>query len=96
MQDGMDFLGRAKTLVYQYAKKKLEITDNTSFKQEDVYIVWFCKVLGNWKALLSTALPDGMYYEVTHDGVACYDYVDAYKKFDNVAVPEGVEPAEFF
>lgn len=92
----VDHQGRALDLVYAYVKSRLEKTDtHVDFGPSDVYVVWFSKTLGNWKALLSTTLPDGMYYEVTHDGVACYDYIDAYKKFENVGVPEGVDPLTF-
>lgn len=51
---------------------------------EDVYIVWFCKVLQNWKALAGTHHGDGMYYEITFDGDKDCAYVDAYKKWHNV------------
>lgn len=85
---------RAKQLVYVYAKQHLDKTDNVKFEPEDVYVVWSVKVLNNWKVLVSTILPDGMYYEVTHDGVACYDYLDAYKKVANKAVPEGIDNYE--
>jgi hypothetical protein len=49
----------------------------------DVYVVWFCKTLQNWKALLSTTIPDGRYYEVTFDGDKGCVYVDTYVKEDN-------------
>lgn len=51
---------------------------------EDVYIVWFCKVLQNWKALAGTHHGDGMYYEITFDGNNDLVYFDAYKKWQNV------------
>lgn len=51
---------------------------------EDVYIVWFSKVLQNWKALAGTHHSDGMYYEITFDGDKDCAYVDAYKKWQNV------------
>lgn len=89
--DPMVFLNRARMLVYVYAKNHFDKTDTVIFGPENVYVVSFAKVLGNWKALVSTTLPDGMYYEVTHDGQACYDYVDAYKKVSNRAVPEGID-----
>ena len=60
-----------------YIDGKKEIT------KDDVYIVWFCKTLQNWKALASTKIPDGMYYEITHDGDKNKTYVDVYKKWDN-------------
>lgn len=51
---------------------------------DDVYIVWFCKVLRNWKALAGTHHGDGMYYEITFDGNNDLVYFDAYKKWQNV------------
>ena len=51
---------------------------------EDVYIVWFCKALQNWKALAGTHHGDSMYYEITFDGDKDCAYVDAYKKWQNV------------
>jgi hypothetical protein len=86
---------KAKKIVFDYVKKRLEKTDtHITFAEDEVYIVWFCYILGGWKALVSTTLPDGMYYEVTHkpehdgsDGPA-ETYLDAYKKFDNIAIPD--------
>lgn len=57
-----------------------------SIKLEDVYIVWFCKTLQNWKALAGTHHGDGMYYEITFDGDKECAYVDAYKKWQNVSM----------
>lgn len=57
--------------------------------QFSVYVVWFTYILGNWKALVSTSIPDGAYYEVTYDKNKGVAYVDSYKKFDNreIAIP---------
>lgn len=79
----------ARKIVHDYVHPRLEKTDDTSFLIEDVYVVWFSYVLGNWKALISTTLPDGMYYEVTYNRAKEETYLDAYKKFDNVCVPDG-------
>lgn len=49
----------------------------------EVYIVWKSKVLQNYKYLISTSLPDGMYYEVTYNGDTEEWYLDSYKKFEN-------------
>jgi hypothetical protein len=76
----------ARRIVFDYALANLDKTDRTAFGQDDVYVVWWCKTLGNWKALLSTSLPDGMYYEVTFNGEKQEAYLDAYKKFDNVCI----------
>ena len=75
----------ARRLVFEYVKPRLEKTDkHVTFSSDECYIVWFAYTLGNWKALVSTTLPDGMYYEVTHNANKNETYIDAYKKFDNV------------
>lgn len=81
---------KAKFFVRMWLKNHLDKTDKVVLKAEDVYVVWFCKTLQNWKALVSTTLPDGMYYEVTYNGDKKETYVDAYKKFDNVVFPDEV------
>ncbi len=52
----------------------------------EVYTVWQCKILQNWKFLISSSLPDGMYYEMTYNGDKSEWYLDAYKKFDNKTI----------
>ena len=80
---------KARRIVFEYIKPRLEKTDtHVTFGQDEVYVVWFSKTLQNWKALVSTTLPDGMYYEVTYDGERERAYLDAYKKFDNVTVED--------
>ena len=49
----------------------------------EVYTVWKCKALQNWKYLISSTLFDGMYYELTYNGDKQEWYLDAYKKFSN-------------
>ena len=70
-----------KKIVLDYAKAHIDVTDNVQITLDNVFIVWFCKTLQNWKALVSTTLPDGMYYEVTYNRDKKEVYLDAYKKF---------------
>lgn len=77
---------RMRQEVYDYVKAHLDVTDNTKFTLDDVYVVWQVKALQNWKSLLSTNLPDGMYYELTYDGDKNKIYFDAYKKFENKSI----------
>ena len=68
-------------LVESYAAEHLDKSDpDVEF---EIYIVWKCKALQNWKYLISTSLNDGMYYEVTFNGDKREWYLDAYKKFEN-------------
>ena len=78
------FIEKCKELVRQYAIEHLDKSDEIpKFK---VYVVWNCKVLQNSKALLSTSLSDGMYYEITMNGDKNEIYFDAYKKFENKCI----------
>lgn len=81
-------LKRAKELVVNYFNDHVEKTDNKKITEDDVFIVWFSKTLQNWKALVSTTVSDGMYYEVTHNGDKGETYLDAYKKWENVCIPD--------
>lgn len=72
--------------VKNYANAHLDKTDGVVLTGKDIYIVWMCKTLQNNKALVSTTLPDGMYYELTYNGDKKELYLDAYKKFENVCI----------
>ena len=76
-----DFEKICLDVVRKYAEEHLDKSDNVPIF--DVYIVWSCKTLQNNKALLSTSLSDGMYYELTYNGDKKELYLDAYKKFEN-------------
>ena len=81
--DNQKFHDLAIKTVCDYANEHLDKSDNVQITENDVYIVWSCKTLQNNKALLSTTLHDGMYYELTYNGDKGELYVDAYKKFEN-------------
>ena len=49
------------------------------YSDEDIYAVWVCKILQNNKALLSTNVSDGKYFECTYNGDKKELYVDEYK-----------------
>lgn len=80
-------LNKAKEVVVNYFNGRCDRTDNFKLTEKDVFIVWFCKTLQNWKALVSTTVSDGMYYEVTFNGDKNEIYLDAYKKWENKRIP---------
>ena len=77
---------KAKHIVVDYFNSHVDVTDGKQIITDDVYVVWFCKTLQNWKVLASTNVSDGMYYEITHNGDKEETYVDVYKKWDNFKV----------
>lgn len=80
------FLNLCKKIVKKYVNEHLDKSDNIQITEGDVFIVWSCKTLQNNKALASTTLYDGMYYELTYNGDKKEVYLDAYKKFENKAI----------
>ena len=77
-----DFEKLCKETICKYVNEHLDITDNASITEDNVFIVWSCKTLQNNKAMISTTLLDGMYYELTYNGDKKELYLDAYKKFE--------------
>ena len=84
--DSQKFIQIAINLIVDYFNENVDTTDRKALTPEDVYVVWSCKTLGNNKALLSTNIPDGMYYEITHNGAKKEIYFDAYKKWENKCI----------
>ena len=82
------FIKKAKEAVVNYFNSRVDKTDNANITEDDVYVVWFCKTLQNWKALASTTVSDGMYYEITYNGDKNETYLDAYKKWENKCIPD--------
>lgn len=82
----MNYQEKAKQIVIDYYNEHVEKTDNKKLTESEVFVVWFSKTLQNWKALISTTISDGMYYEVTYNGDKKETYLDAYKKWENVCV----------
>ena len=77
---------KALSIVTNYIYEHLDKSEVNSVELTDlfeVYIVWKCKTLQNWKYLISSTLLDGMYYELTFNGNKNEWYLDAYKKFEN-------------
>lgn len=73
-----EFLKIAVAEVRRYTDEHLEDPEGY-----DVYVVWVCKTLQNNKALLSTTLADGLYFEATYNGDKKELYLDAYHKLEN-------------
>ncbi len=79
-----EFERAAKRAVVNYHNSQADSTDkNGKITEDNVFTVWMVRCLQNNKALLSTNIPDGMYYEYTWNGDKDEGYLDAYKKWKN-------------
>lgn len=61
--------------------------NETKITLENVFVVWACKTLQNYKALLSTTVSgDGIYAEYTYNGDKQELYEDVYGKLTNQCI----------
>lgn len=81
-----EFLEWCTEEVIRYFNSRIDKTDNKVLKEDDVFVVWNCKTLQNNKALLSTTVSDGLYYEFTFNGNKEELYMDVYKKWENICI----------
>lgn len=84
--EGKAFPEIAKDLVYDQAVSLRVLDSHPTFSRDEIYVVWFAYILGGWKAVCSTSLPDGRYYEVTFSKGRNVAFVDTYVKTHNVEV----------
>lgn len=87
--DSKKFIKLCIDEVVKYTNEHLDKTDKKQITKDDVFVVWSCKTLQNNKALLSTNISDGMYYECTYSGDKNELYFDAYKKWENRCIKLG-------
>lgn len=85
-----NYVVRARAFVRAYILQQYASSSpfpNVLAPNFEVHCVWFAKVLKNWKALITTSMSDGRYYEVTHNAEKNETYIDVYGKIKNVVVP---------
>ena len=80
--DNDKFIQLCKEKVVDYTNATMNLSSvnpPVHISTSDVYVVWLNRTLQNNKALLSTTVSNGMYYEVTYNGDKNEMYFDAYK-----------------
>ena len=73
------FIDKAKKEVIRYYKD----ISFANLTMNDVFVVWSCKTLQNFKAILATNAHDLRVFEVTYNGDKHECYLDAYIKEEN-------------
>lgn len=87
--DEKDFRELCTDVLVDYIRKHLDPTDDESITTDKIYCVWMCRTLQNNKALFSTSLQDGKYYELTYNGDRHELYMACYIRHENVCVKVG-------
>ena len=82
--DNQKFVDKCKEIIRKYVEEHLDKTD--PIPEFNIFVAWLSKTLQNNKALVSTTLPDKMYYEITYNGDKKELYLDAYVKLENKCI----------
>lgn len=77
-----DYPKQAKEAVVQHYNAELRIVGAPFITMDDVFVVWFSKVIQNWKAMVGSTIA-GYYFELTYNGDKRELYIDSYRKVDN-------------
>ena len=77
---------RAIALVREYIDAHIDHTNQDA--EPAVFVVWQASVLQNFKCLIATTLPAGVYFELTYDGDQKRWYFDVYRKAENLVVAD--------
>jgi len=80
------FSQKALRLVTNYI---FDNSNGANVDSSNIKVVWACKTLQNWKALVADLNKGGLFFEVTYNGDKKETYVDAYSKIDNIKVSDG-------
>lgn len=78
-------LEKAVRLAYSYMKSE---DAPHSLQREDVFVIWYCKTLENWKAVISAPYPGAPLIEVTYSGKNKDTNLDIYKKTEVVRIKD--------
>lgn len=82
-----DFISNAKWAVLEVARKQLDPSDRVNLTVDNIYVVMYSFVLGDQKALISTTLEDGKYYEATFDKLKNVIYITTYVRLTQDDIP---------
>lgn len=77
----MNWIEEAKDIVREYVESNIDRSNpNVEY---NIFVVWQAKTLQNFKCLIATTMPDGLYFELTYDGDMHRWYLDVYSKIEN-------------
>lgn len=83
------FLSRAQQLVLDNFNAHRKPDKVPELVMDDINVVWFAKVLGGWKCIISSMVAKGLLWEVTYASSRDEMYLDVYTKLNNIKVSLG-------
>jgi hypothetical protein len=85
-QDPDRFLSTAKQMAVDNYNRSRDAERSPELQLDQVFIVWYTKVLGNWRALVGSPVIKGLMWDVTYNGHRSECYVVVFKKLNEVRV----------
>lgn len=82
----MEKIKKALSLAKEYVEAHID--HNNPNVEYTMFVIWQATILQNFKCLIRTTLPQGLYIELTYDGENECWYLDAYVKNENVVVQD--------
>ena len=87
--DPDQYLLQAKALVVQNYNEHRDPSRSPELSMDSVYIIWFAKTLGNWKAVIASSVARGLLWEASFNGQKNEAYLDVYRKLNHTKIPLG-------
>lgn len=80
-----EFISKSKEKITEYRNREYKHVVNVKdITTEDIQIVWISKTLHHMKGLFIGHVTDGLYYELTYNGINKELYMDVYDKQENL------------
>lgn len=76
------FVTRAKTYVVENYNQHHDVP----LSIDDMQVLWFAKVVSNWKALVTSPEARGMIWLVTNNASRQEVYIEIFKKINNIKI----------
>lgn len=77
------FLLKAQQLVLDGFNTSRNPDKDPELLMDQINVVWFAKVLGGWKCIISSTVAKGLLWEVTYASFKDEIYMDVYRKVSN-------------